>query len=396
MKLIFRLFSFCLFINFSTGYASPQSAIWYSVADDKQVTLDVDLFLTSTCPHCQQADAFFHDLVNQEPWLKIHRYYINKDKSSLQAFYEHLQQQHSTNFSVPAIFFCDSRWAGFDKQVTSGKVLLQAMQYCRDKISQQGQLSQVTINLMRQWGNASQFQLNPEMIRSARMIIPLTALTEALLPCSLFCFAAFLAFMWLYPSSKWVQFSVGLVFLLSLGVIHYIQQVQHASNFQLIPYLRVAAVLVGFLLLFFSWKDNRKMTSGVVMTPTILVYVTIIFTVIALQTYQQLCKFNVALIFEQWLTEQTFSPARQLFFQAIYQVVYLLPLSLILLLFLIFGRQQRATSYQDMLKISAKLILVSIGILLVVYPSLIANLSISIVVLLVSIGVGLYFRYKKS
>ena len=225
------------FLNILTAHANPQSVIWFNHDALEKVTIHVDLFLSSTCPHCQKADAFFREIEPKKPWLVVHRHIINQDKVALQTFYTYLQQQNSNNFSVPAIFFCDSRWAGFASKETTGKALLHALTYCRKKISEQGELSPVTINVLRKWGGASQFQISTTISQSVSTMLLLSAIMDALSPCSLFCFAAFLAFLWLYPTRKWLQFNVGLCFLLSLGVVHYLQQVHTAFYYELTPQL---------------------------------------------------------------------------------------------------------------------------------------------------------------
>ena len=266
--------------------------------------------------------------------------------------------------------------------------MLHALAYCRQKITEQGELSSSTINVLRKWGGASQFQISSTIVQSAAILLPVTALMDALNPCSLFCFAAFLAFLWLYPTRKWLQFSLGLIFILTLGVVHYLQQVQTAIYYQFVPKLNLAVILTGILLLLSAFNHFRKMMSRVSTKPGILVFVVLILTVFAVQTYQQTCIFNVGLVLEQWLAEQTLSPVRYHLYHVIYQLIYLLPLAFLLIFTLIYGRHQRMVGYQKMLKIAACLILLSIGTILIVYPQVLSSLWISFVVLLVSICVG--------
>ncbi len=393
MRFIFALI--CL-LNMTMAYANPQSAIWYTHGVGEEVNIHVDLFLSSTCPHCIKADAFFHEVEKKKPWLVVHRYVINQDKLALQTFYDRLQQQNSTDFSVPAIFFCGSRWTGFSDANTTGRVLLRALSYCHKKISQQGELSPGVINVLQKEGDVSQFYFGANVARSTPLLIISTALMDAFNPCSLFCFVAFLAFLWLYPTQKWLQFSVGIIFLLSLGVIHYVQQAHPAFYYQMILQLRLSEMIIGLLLLFFMWSTYLKMMSHVVLKPGLLVFSVIILTAFAIQISQQTCVFNVALVLEQWWTDHVLSPEKHVFYQVIYQVFYILPLAFLLLFYLKFGRHQRMTAHHQTLNIAAYFMLMSISVILLVYPQWLANILVSIAVPVASIVVGWLIKNYRS
>lgn len=388
LKIVLSLF----LLNFSISYATPNLTKWFSQDAQKNVSITVDLFVSSTCPHCHKADAFFRDIEKKEPWLIVHRYVINQDKSALQTFYEHLQQQHSSNFSVPAIFFCDSRWAGFADENTTGKMLLRAISYCRKQIIEQGELSPATVNALQKWGAASQVQIGSNISHSALSLIPLTALSDGFNPCSLFCLAAFLAFMWLYPERKWQQFSIGAVFIVCLGVIHYMQQVHSSFFYQNIFKWRVTAVLAGALLIITVYRGYRK--AGVLKSLSAFtwIFTATALAVFVLHIYQQTCAFNLSLVLEQWLTDQSISPAARHFYQIVYQLFYVLPLIMLLLFFLLFGRHHWMVRYQQTLKVAAYLILISIGIILLAYPIWLANFWISAIVFFGAIGAGWGWR----
>ena len=382
------IFSLVFLLNVSILNANPQSVIWYTHGPGEEVNINVDLFMSSTCPHCIKADAFFREVEKKKPWLIVHRYVINQDKLALQTFYDRIQEQNLTGFSVPAIFFCGSRWSGFSDANTTGKALLHALTYCRKKISEQGELSPVTMNILQKGGNASQYHYTDNMAQSTIKLTLIVALMDTVSSCSLFCFAAFLAFLWLYPAQKWMQFGLGLVFILSLGVMHYVQQGHTPFYYQMIPHLKLPEMLVGIALLLTVLNTYRKMKSQVALHPSPLVFAVVVFTVFAIQIYQQTCVFNAAFILEQWWVDHPLSPAKHMFYQVIYQVFYVLPLAILLLFFLVFGRHRRLTSFQQALAIAGSLILLSIGLILVVYPQLLANLLLSMAVLPASIFVG--------
>jgi len=374
----------------SVTNANTQAAAWFSRDGENQVKIHVDLFFSSSCPHCQKANEFFRTLALNKPWLVTHAHYIDQDKPALQRFYERLQQQGIYNYAVPAIFFCDSHWVGFADAASSGKILLQAMTYCRQQVSKQGELSKATVTVLRQRSMANQLQLG-DVARSPARLIPLLALADAFSACSFFCLMAFLAFLWLTPKQRWWQFFSGISFIFSLAGVNYIQQAHTAIFYQTIHGLRWPAAIVGFVLLLYSLSCGRKIWRGIEIKHAPHIYILIILTAITVQIYQQTCGLNLALVFEQWLAEQAVSVSRNALYQLIYQIFYALPLLLLLAFYLLFGQYRRISRFENALKVSATLILLVIGVLLAVYPQFLANLLLSSIVLLGSLFFGWLF-----
>lgn len=227
-----------LCVSMSFLYAKTTPFVWYQKEPSGQMAIHLDLFTTSTCVHCQKADKFFRDMEKTSPWLRVHRHVINDDKSALELFYAHIENDRPLNFSVPAMFFCGSRWSGFSDDNLTGKALQKALIYCHQKIVQQGELSPITIATMHEWGAASQLHMENDGARSHAFVIIMTAFTDAMNPASLFCFTAFLAFLWICAPQKSLQIKVGLVFLSSISAMHYIQQTQPTLYERILPSLK--------------------------------------------------------------------------------------------------------------------------------------------------------------
>jgi glutaredoxin len=377
-----------LFLSMVIAQATPSSTVWFDKDPVGKVRLHVALFVASTCPHCHKAEVFFKKIETEHPWLLVHHYVINQDKAALEAFYQQLKAMASSNFSVPSVFFCGSHWTGFEEEATTGKLLTDALTYCYQQIAHQGMLSESTINVMQKWGGATRVHLSPGLSQSNFKTIVFSALTDAFLVCSLFCLAAFLAFIGMSPTKKWHQFSVGIVFLSTLVITHYVQQVHSAFYYQITFKLTWVAALIGLLLLFFIGKDYRTSRAKNERTPGFITYAAIVFTAFIVQTYQQTCPLNFALVFEQWITEQNLSLIRRFFYQLLYQIMYFLPMMMLFLTIFLLGRHRRYISFHKKVVFMSRLILASIGIILLIYPLLMANLWASIFVLIGSVLVG--------
>jgi len=379
---------FLLCISFCS--AATQSTAWYSHIDGK-IELNVDLFLSSTCPHCQQADSFFRELEKTEPWLLVHRYVINEDKSALRRFSERLQQQNSTNFSVPTVFFCDSQWIGFANPESTGKTLLRGLNYCREQISSHGELTSTTIELLRQRGKANVLLFSTKTTSAAKIII-FSALVDALSACSLFSFMTFMAFLWLYPGRTQVQAGVGISYIVALAVVHYCGQAYPVFFYQISAWFRLPTVVAGLMLVFYIGHYLRQLKSPVNSRPARAVYWLVIFVAMMVYVYQQSCSVNLGLAFEQWLHEQPGTAVHHGLYAVSYQLIFLLPIALFLLGYLLVGQQKALLRYQHNLPIIACIILAVVGFLLIIYPPLLVHLMLSWLVLIMAMAGGWLFK----
>lgn len=120
----------CVFALLLFGFYLPQACAQPPRSSSSPPSIQVDLFMSSTCPHCHKASEFFDALQKQIPWLVVHKHVINLDKSALTLFAARLKDIGSNNFAVPAMFFCKQYWVGFDTDKTTGKKLTAALQRC--------------------------------------------------------------------------------------------------------------------------------------------------------------------------------------------------------------------------------------------------------------------------
>jgi glutaredoxin len=373
-----------LFLLLFVTIAWTNNTPWFSRGENNLIRLRVDLFLSSNCPYCKKADAFFHELEKQTPWIEVHRYIINEDKTALDQFHQELQQQHDDKYTVPAIFFCDSHWIGFDKAETTGALLLQRLQYCQQQITRTGYLDAATINNLRQWAHASSIKLMMGRSFPTALFIPAIALSDAFYSCSMFALFALVAFLW-FQQKRTAQLSLGFLFLVVLGIVHSIQ-LRHSDflyHYQTLYCLRILAVIIGLgLIAYVLMSYAKRAFHGIALA------VLIILTALILQTYQQRCVPNFALIFEQWLKSQNFSLTKTIIYQFIYQVIYLLPLALLVLCYAFLGKDNRWERFRGLLTWAAWSMLLIIGGFLILYPQGLSNFSLSLGALIISLLPG--------
>lgn len=342
----------------------------------------VDLFLSSTCPHCQKADKFLSDLAAKEGWLDIHRHLINQDKAALETFYQLLQQQNSTNFSVPTLFFCNSRWVGFAEESNPVSTLLRGLNYCRQQLAANASLPPASRVFLQQ--SAKSYELSLSLVGKPRALffIPLTAIAEALGSCAIFCVMALFSFLWLCQAPAW-QLKAGFSFLAALTLAHYIQQAHAPFFYRAMTGWRFLAAFGGLGLLIFI---IRVFMRGFSKKMAYIFIILIALTGFISQIYQQTCTSGIALVFEQWLSSQPFSSSKQCLYRVIYQLIYSLPLALLMLVMIALMKRKYLLNYQQFLTQFSWITLAILAILLVIFPSSLASMAASFSVLLFSFG----------
>lgn len=383
MKTVLRLLLILLIFHGSV-WAAELSPTWYSRTDNK-VIIDVEMFLSSTCPHCQKADAFFREVEAKNSDLHVQRYYINQDKDALGRFYQLLSGQQMDDFAVPSIYICNSRWVGFDSVETTGKDLLHAINYCKQQIENKGKLTQETVNALRHLANANRFVTGLVEKPSRLHFTTTIAFMDSFSPCAFFCFSGFLAFL-LIETQKKKQFIASALFITSVGIVHYFQQVYTSTFFELLPWLRIPAAFLGFLTIYFVMQYYKKQ-------PSVVLYFSLAFLLGLITTmYQQTCVMNWSIIFEQWLNDQNLTGWQESLYQLLYQGVYILPLILILLIYFILLKIERFAALRTKLATIGLLFLLAIAVSLITYPFVLSYFGISIVLLFILMVIGSFLN----
>lgn len=394
-KLCMGILSGFLFCFLVSGWAYNQSISWFKIDANKQVSLRVDLFLSSTCPYCEKASQFFKSLETENTWLDVHRHVINQDKTALETYHWYLQQQNLDDFMVPAIFFCNTRWAGFRDTKKTGEKLLKNLNYCRQEISKTGGLTKTTEQILQQTSNASWYEENMVSKPGAMVLIPSMAVIDALNPGAAFLIVTLFSFILLQKQRK-LQIGTVILFLIGTGFAHFMQQAFTVTFYQMATVFRFLAIISGvgllsYLLLYRSERFSSKRS-----LLTVVSLMSAFLTGLTVQTYQQMHIANFSLIFQQWVVAQGVMPFTQYLYELAYQLVYLLAIGLMsLLMTVIFKNYGKWFIHQKIVSEFGWVYLIIIGLVLVVYPYLLANVLFAFLIFTLALALS-WVYYKIS
>ncbi len=347
---------FCISSTFSWATSPPQLQL------NKNQPLEIALFLSSTCPYCHKAEEFFTQLENTLPWIAVHRYVINQNIDDLKIYYNYLQTQQLENFSVPAVFFCNSRWIILDDKARQTE-MLRALTYCHQQILEKGELTPVTTTLLKRWADANSLTLAVKPAAHLKVGFFL-ALFDALSSSGLFTMLAFVAFLILARIKK-NQILLGLEFLGILAIVHYLQQNQFIYMQQSLPHLRLPTIFVGLALVTYLTTHYFNRYSY---KRSVLALMIVGLSALFLQIYQSSDNPNNALIFDQWLRMQALSGLEVKCYELYYQFIYCLPLVFLLFLMVFIKPTNYLIASRRLVNDMAILFLTIIGVLFIFYP----------------------------
>ncbi len=274
------------------------------------------------------------------------------------------------DFAVPSVFFCNSRWVGFVSEETTGKDLLKGLNYCKQEIEKKGTLTAETVSVLKRWGNANMFDSNMVEHPSTVQYITLMGLMDGINPCAYFCFAGFLGLLFIQNSKK-SRIIVGSLYILGIAIVHYILQVYTSNFFELLPWVRVPAALVGLFALYLLREYYNKRVIPY------LYFILALLLAILIQAYQQTCLMNWSFIFQQWLLNQTISHNQAALYQWAYQILYLIPITIILIFYVLLSEFEFFTKRKQMLQTTGLLWITSIALILIIYPLALSHFLLS-------------------
>ena len=381
-------FALLVLIGMQAWAASATSYPWYSLNDNKKATINVELFLSTTCAHCHKADAFFREIEAKEPWLHVKRNYINENKEALILFNQLLTEQHYNDFAVPSIFFCNSRWVGFDSASTTGEDILKGLKYCRQQVEQKGDLTEAAQSTIKHWANANMFNSGITEQPSTLHYLLVVTLLDVTNPCALFGLAAFFAVLLIQYSRKnqWIS---GFLVILAIALVHILQQTQASVFFQLLAWARPAALVLGIVTLYIVFLYYKKQP-----LKPYLFFIWAFFFTVFVQSYQQTCIMNWSYVFQQWLHNQQLAVGQKLVMQLIYQILYIMPLIVLLWCYMMVQKVQRFTTCKPFLATFGLCLISIISFFLIIYPMAMAHFLPSLLVLILAfIAIFISYRY---
>jgi hypothetical protein len=232
---------------------------------------------------------------------------------------------------------------------------------------------------------------------------------DAFNPCAFFVLL-FLLSLLIHQHNRRRMLAIGGIFVLFSGVMYFAFMAAWLGLFRIIgnlPWVTLGAGLVALLIGLVNIKDFFAFRQGPSLTipesrkaslfrrgrrilaaaslPAMLVATVLL--AVAANFYELLCTAGFPMVYTRLLTMQVHSPATHMLYLMLYNLVYILPLLVIVLAF-VFTMGSRKLSEREgrLLKLLSGLMMLNLGLLLVIVPEQLSNVAVAFGLIVVSLG----------
>jgi len=383
--------------------------VWVENQDDGETKLHLYFFWSKKCPHCLEAQPFVDKLSQEFSWLVLHSHELSEHPENVEKYASIAKKMNVTRISVPAFVFCGNMVFGYDSDSTTGEYLKENLKGCYQFSKNQNSEKPIV----------SQSQQEPPLslpivgeVTPGNYSIPvftlLIALMDSFNPCAFFVLL-FLLSLLTHTRSRNRMLLIGGVFVFFSGFIYFLFMTAWLNMFMLfgsMQYVTLGAGLIAATIALVNIKDFFLFKKGIslsipesakpkliqrmralVNTDNIstMLLGTVVLSILA-NTYELLCTAGFPMVYTRYLTLLELNPMEYYAYLVFYNLVYILPLSTIVIAFTFFlGSRKLSEKEGKVLKLVSGLMMLGLGLLLIFNPNALNNIATAIILILSSI-----------
>lgn len=412
----FWLLAICLFSTLVTlpvladESAPEQEVVWVEQTGGGDVRLHLYFFWTKHCPHCRDARPFVEQLPRRFPWLTLHALQLGENRDNAVLYAELAATVGQQARSVPAFIFCGNMSTGYTDEQSTGAWLVEQLQACRDWALKSGFQNDDGAEAPK--AEAAELPalagIDLQSLSLPAMTLVLAAL-DSFNPCAFFVLL-FLLSLLVHARSRARMLLVGGTFVLISGLTYFLFMAAWLNVFMFssqIRWVTLAAGVVAIVIALVNIKDFFWFKRGISLSipeqakpglfkrmrglvnaknlPTMMLG-TLVLAMVA-NSYELLCTAGFPMVFTRILTLNDMPPSTYYGYLALYNVIYVIPLLLIVTVFsLTLGARKLTEAQGRSLKLLSGLMMLGLGSLLVFAPDALNNLATALILLLTAVG----------
>jgi len=419
----YRRFFTVLMLLFLTWGTMPVSAAtsslmenpWYQKDEGANWEVNLYFYWSTRCPHCLEAKPVIERLAAELPWLKLHSRELSRHAAYRGEYVAMAQLFGNEARSVPAFFYCGRMRVGFDNEAGMGAQLRRELEQCRQQLAEGQQPvpesaeEGIAIPLLGTFSAGEQ---------SLLLVTVVIGALDAFNPCAFFVLL-FLLSLLIHTRSRGRMLFIGGVFIFFSGAIYFLFMAAWLNLFLLLGMQRlftIAAGLVAVMMALLNIKDFFLPGRGISLSMAdekkpglfqrmrallqadnlvVLTFGTITLA-IAANSYELLCTSGLPMVYTRILTLESLSTGSYYLYLLLYNVIYVVPLLLILLLFTYtLGQRKLQPEEGRLLKLLSGIMMFELGLGLLLVPELVNSVTtvavgmFSAILLTVSAWLGL-------
>lgn len=374
----------------SAASAAGQPA-WTEPGADGAPRVHLYFFWSASCPHCQAAHPFIAAIPRERPWVVLHELEVSRDRANARRFAELAAAVGEAAEAVPTLIYCGRQEVGWDGAATSGAQLLRGLDACRAGGVAAALSAGMPLHLPLLG------DVDPAALSLPLFTVVIAAL-DAFNPCAFFVLL-FLLSLLAHERDRRRMLTVGAIFVLASGLMYFAFMAAWLNVFALLGALEtvtlgagLVAILVGLLNLkdFFAFRRGPSLSipesakpgiyrrARAVMqsaNPTAMLAATV-FLAVAANFYELLCTAGFPMVYTRILTLHETAPAARYAYLALYNLVYVVPLALIVLAFVGTLAARKLTEREGrLLKLMSGTMMLELGLVLAFAPQWLNSLA---------------------
>lgn len=379
-------------------------------ADDEATPVDLYVFWSYTCPHCQEALPFVDALAARHTWLRVHSMEVTTRRENVQRYVDMAQALGQQASSVPGFIFCGEMHTGYDSPSGMGRFLEERLLACRDALANHAPVAAPT--------PTTTIAL-PVLgaVDPASWSLPLVTLTiaglDAFNPCAFFVLL-FLLSLLTHERTRSRMLVIGGVFVLFSGLIYFLLMSAWLNVFLIAGELRMVTMAAGLLavgMALVNVKDYVWFKRGISLSiperakprlfermrrllraDSLPVMLTGAVTLaVVANSYEALCTAGFPMVYTRLLTLQDLPTASYYAYLAFYNLVYVVPLIAIVLVYVhTLGSRKLSELEGRVLKLISGVMMLGLGSVLLFSPSSLSNPLLAVGLLALAIATGAF------
>jgi len=400
VRTIFMAYMVMLFWMLSFTAQSAQSdKLWLKPGPDGRMHVQLYFFWSANCPHCLEARPFVEAAPLSRPWLTLHSLELTRHPEHARQYEKMAVQLGQEATSVPALMFCGEMHVGWHSAETTGAEMMRRLDACHAG-ALAGNVVFASKNMMAEKISVPILgEVDPQHFSLPLLTVAIAAL-DAFNPCAFFVLL-FLLSLLVHQKSRKRMLAIGVIFVLLSGLMYFAFMAAWLSLFQLLSNLAWVTLAAGALAVFvgavnikdfFAFEKGLSLSIPESRKPDIYrraraiigadnlpaMVAATIFLAIAANFYELLCTAGFPMVYTRLLSLSGLPPAGRYLYLALYNLIYVIPLVLIVLAFVrSMGARKLTVREGRLLKLLSGAMMLELGVLLLFAPERLNNLLVA-------------------
>lgn len=408
------LILFLVATSAAANAATSKAPTWYDKDVNAQPVIHLYFFWSKRCPHCLKARPDIIQMDNDYPWLKLHSLELVDHPENIQTFVNMAESFGNDARSVPTFMFCGNLLSGYEESTSTGRLLRSYLQACHQFAKENNPDNSMAFILDQNESPSIEVPLFGNISSddySLQVLTLFIAGMDAFNPCAFFVLL-FLLSMMVHTRSRARMALIGGIFVFFSGAIYFLFMAAWLNLFIYLGELRIITLIAGCVAVlialinikdYFWFKKGFSLSISENEKPklidrirhllrmdsiTTVIFATVILAIVA-NSYELLCTAGFPMVYTRILTLASLSMESYYLYLLLYNLIYILPLLIIVVIFTIKLGSRKLSENEGMaLKLLSGVMMLMLGLLLMVSPQLLNNVIAAASILLLAICIS--------